>query len=566
MICGFPGSNEYKGITADKYLKLKRLKSWEKKVLAIVVKSMATSGVDGFMVEIEASTIRGQQQSMSIIGLPDQAIKEAGERIQAAIESCGYDIPKDKSIISLAPGDKKKRGSHFDLGMIIALLFQTDQIAPRNLSEYAFIGELALDGRIRPCNGVLSMVTEARKCGVKSVVVPYENRQEAASVSGITVCPVKSLPDTISFLEGRMDLSKQEDYENKKTDAICSSGKTETSHENTDSGSGQSCSDIDFSDVKGQDELIEAIVLGAAGGHNILMLGEPGCGKTMIAQRIPTILPRMSEKESLEVTKIHSISGLLNAGMGLLTKRPFRAPHHNVSLNALIGGGSYAQPGEVSLAHNGVLFLDELAEFSRSTLDALRQPMEDKRVTISRVNGTNSYPANFMFVAAMNPCPCGYYPSKKCRCTDYEIIHYRGKISGPILERIDIQKSVAHVDFFELGDQKSSYTSEELRERVEKARAIQQERFKHDKQVNCNAQMTTTMIQKYCKLDEECTRLLKNASEKYGYSARVIHKLLRLARTSADLGGSENIRREDIIRVLGCRDLDVSSSQMYAIA
>ena len=531
--------------------------------MAIVVKSMATSGVDGYMVEIEASTIRGQQQMLSIIGLPDQAIKEAGERIQAAIESCGYDFPKDKAIISLAPGDKKKRGSHFDLGMIIALLFQTDQIAPKNLAEYAFIGELSLDGRIRPCNGVLSMVTEARKCGVKAVVVPYENRQEAVSVSGIRVYAVKNLPDTIRFLEGKLDLDKA--YE--EIDIKISNGTLEntwipTNAENTDD---IVKSDLDFSDVKGQDELIEAIVLGAAGGHNILMLGEPGCGKTMIAQRIPTILPRMTEKESLEVTKIHSISGLLDAGAGLLKMRPFRAPHHNVSLNALIGGGSYAQPGEVSLAHNGVLFLDELAEFSRSTLDALRQPMEDKRVTISRVNGTNSYPANFMFVAAMNPCPCGYYPSKKCRCTDYEIIHYRGKISGPILERIDIQKSVAHVDYFELSEKKSGYTSAELRSRVEKARAIQQERFKEDRQVNCNAQMTTTMIQKYCKLDGECTQILKNASEKYGYSARVIHKLLRLARTSADLDGAENIRREDIVRVLKCRDLDVSSSQMYAI-
>ena len=553
--------------------------------MAIVVKSMATSGVDGYMVEIEASTIRGQQQMLSIIGLPDQAIKEAGERIQAAIESCGYDFPKDKAIISLAPGDKKKRGSHFDLGMIIALLFQTDQIAPKNLTEYAFIGELSLDGRIRPCNGVLSMVTEARKCGVKAVVVPYENRPEAVSVSGIRVYAVKNLPDTIRFLEGKLDLDKAYEEADKKitnantmlvnaTKTIATSSTDKISDSSLKSSGEPTVientediveSDLDFSDVKGQDELIEAIVLGAAGGHNILMLGEPGCGKTMIAQRIPTILPRMTEKESLEVTKIHSISGLLDAGAGLLKMRPFRAPHHNVSLNALIGGGSYAQPGEVSLAHNGVLFLDELAEFSRSTLDALRQPMEDKRVTISRVNGTNSYPANFMFVAAMNPCPCGYYNSKKCRCTDYEIIHYRGKISGPILERIDIQKSVAHVDYFELSEKKSGYTSAELRSRVEKARAIQQERFKDDRQVNCNAQMTTTMIQKYCKLDEKCTQILKTASEKYGYSARVIHKLLRLARTSADLDGAENIRREDIVRVLKCRDLDVSSSEMYAI-
>ena len=407
--------------------------------MATVVKSMATAGVDGFMVEIEVSTLKGQQQMLSVIGLPDQAIKEAGERIQAAIETCGYDIPKDKVIISLAPGNKKKRGSHFDLGMTIALLFQTDQIAPKNLADYAFIGELALDGRIRPCNGVLSMVTEAKKCGVKAVVVPFENREEASSVSGIRICPVKTLPDTVRFLAGKLDLYKETASEDQimRTDQSASAGSLAERH------------GLDFSDVRGQDDLIEAIVLGAAGGHNILMIGEPGCGKTMIAQRIPTILPEMSEKESLEVTKIHSISGLLEAGDGLIRERPFRAPHHNVSLNALIGGGSYAQPGEVSLAHNGVLFLDEIAEFSRGTLDALRQPMEDKRVTISRVNGTNSYPANFMLVAAMNPCPCGYYPSKRCRCSDYEILHYRRKISGAIMERIDIQKGVVHVDLFE---------------------------------------------------------------------------------------------------------------------
>ena len=255
------------------------------------------------------------------------------------------------------------------------------------------------------------------------------------------------------------------------------------------------------------------------------------------------------------MTKIHSITGLVKAGEGLIRERPFRAPHHNVSLNALIGGGIYAQPGEVSLAHNGVLFLDEIAEFSRSTLDALRQPMEDKHVTICRVNGTNSYPANFMFVAAMNPCPCGYYPSKRCRCTDYEIIHYRGKISGPILERIDIQKSVSHVDYFELNERKRAATSSELRIRVERARKVQLDRFQYDEGITCNAQMTTSMIQKYCKLDEECTRILKKASENYGYSARVIHKLLRMARTSADLDESQDIRTEDIIKVLSCRIL-----------
>ena len=525
--------------------------------MATVVKSMATSGVDGFMVEIEASVIRGQPQVLSIIGLPDQAIKEAGERIQAAIESCGYDMPKDKVIISLAPGNKKKRGSHFDLGMIIAVLYQTDQISPRNLSKYAFIGELSLDGRIRPCNGVLPMVTEARKQGIKAVIVPYENRSEACSVTGIRACPVKTLSETIRFLEGRLKLTEtgisEEDGQ--------TSGTTECGEYEADDYH----SDLDFSDVRGQDELIEAIVLGAAGGHNILMIGEPGCGKTMIAQRIPGILPQMTEKEALEVTKIHSISGLLEAGSGMVRKRPFRAPHHNVSLNALIGGGTYAQPGEVSLAHNGVLFLDEIAEFSRSTLEALRQPMEDKRVTISRVNGTNTYPANFMFVAAMNPCPCGYYPTKRCRCTDYEIIHYRGKISGPILERIDIQKNVSHVDYFELDKKGKGAASSELRLRVEAARAIQRERFKDYDEINYNAQMTTSMIRTYCKLDDECTKILKRASDERSYSARVIHKLLRMARTAADLDGSDAIRREDILCALSCRDLDVSSSKMYAI-
>ena len=477
----------------------------------------------------------------------DQAVKEAGERMQAALEFCGYDIPKDKVIISLAPGNRRKKGSHYDLAMTIALLQQTDQITAKALEQYAFIGELSLNGRIRPCNGILPMVTEAVRRNIRSVIVPYENWEEAESVSGIEVIGVRTLRDTIKLLEGGKKPEKEA-----RDDTVFT--------ENT-----SVLKSIDFADVKGQEELIDAIVLGAAGGHNILMIGEPGCGKTMIAERIPTILPKMTEREALEVTKIHSIAGLLQPEHGLVTNRPFRAPHHNTSLNALIGGGTYAQPGEVSLSHNGVLFLDELAEFSKSTLDALRQPLEDKKVTISRVNGTNTYPANFMFVSAMNPCPCGYYPSARCRCTDYEIIHYRGKISGPIMERIDIQKNVRRVDYFELSKEQGSLSSDTLREKVEKARAIQQERFANDLQVNCNAQMTTSMIQKYCKLDGESTAILKEASEKHGYSARVIHKLLRLARTAADLRGAVAISREDIIFVLGCRDLDKSNSDMYVI-
>lgn len=515
--------------------------------MATMVKSMAVEGIDGFEVEVEATTIRGQQQMISIIGLGDQAVKEAGERMQAALEFCGYEIPKEKVIISLAPGNRRKKGSHYDLAMTIALLQQTEQISAKNLERYVLIGELSLNGRLRPCNGILPMVTEAKHRRSKAVIIPYENWKEAESVTGIEVFGMCTLRDTIQFLEGRLKPSRKEN---------------EISRIYEDASVMNS---LDFADVKGQQDLIEAIILGAAGGHNILMIGEPGCGKTMIAERIPTILPQMAEKEALEVTKIHSISGLLNPEHGLMRNRPFRAPHHNISLNALIGGGSNAQPGEVSLSHNGVLFLDELAEFSKSTLDALRQPLEDKKVTISRVNGTNTYPSNFMFVAAMNPCPCGYYPGARCKCTDYEIIHYRGKISGPILERIDIQKNVRHVDYFQLSGEESNPTSAELRGRVEKARIIQRERFCGEPLVNCNAQMTTSMLQKYCKLDGETTKILKDASEKYGYSARVIHKLLKMARTAADLRGTENIGQEDIIFVLNCRDLDKSNSAMYVI-
>lgn len=307
------------------------------------------------------------------------------------------------------------------------------------------------------------------------------------------------------------------------------------------------------------------ILLAAAGGHNMLMIGEPGCGKTMIAQRIPSVLPEMSEEECLEVTKIYSISGMLADGHSLMKNRPFRAPHHNVSLNALIGGGNYAMPGEVSLAHNGVLFLDELAEFSRRTLDALRQPVEDKSVSISRVNGTHTYPANFMFVTAMNPCPCGYYPGSKCRCTEYEIMKYRGKISGPIMDRIDIQKEVYPVSFFRMDEAQKVRTSAELKEKVKAARTMQQKRYTGEDGVNCNAQMNTALIQRYCQMDKDTTDLLKETCEKYGYSARVIHKLLRLARTSADLDNSEQIRFTDIEKVLSCRDLDRSNSKMMVV-
>ena len=515
--------------------------------MATVVKSMATAGVDGFMVEIEVSTLKGQQQMLSVIGLPDQAIKEAGERIQAAIETCGYDIPKDKVIISLAPGNKKKRGSHFDLGMTIALLFQTDQIAPKNLADYAFIGELALDGRIRPCNGVLSMVTEAKKCGVKAVVVPFENREEASSVSGIRICPVKTLPDTVRFLAGKLDLYKETASEDQimRTDQSASAGSLAERH------------GLDFSDVRGQDDLIEAIVLGAAGGHNILMIGEPGCGKTMIAQRIPTILPEMSEKESLEVTKIHSISGLLEAGDGLIRERPFRAPHHNVSLNALIGGGSYAHPGEVSLAHNGVLFLDELPEFSRAALEALRQPLEDGVVSISRIRRQAQYQSSFMLVAAMNPCPCGYFGSstRVCRCTPNEIRKYLDRISGPLLDRIDLQIEVDAVPVKEINASVLCESSAQVALRVAAARKIQQERYRKEP-FFCNAQLSNDAFRRYCTMSPDAEALLSAAVEAMHLSMRAYSRILKTARTVADLDHAEIIASAHVAEAVQYRELD----------
>ena len=514
----------------------------KKRIMATVVKSFAIQGIEGHNVDIETKILDGQPMT-SIIGMGDTAVKESADRIQSAIDESGYVFPKKRVIISLAPGDVKKRGSHYDLAMAIGVLQEDNNIAAKDLHQYAFIGELCLDGGLRACCGILPMILAAKQSGIKKVIIPEVNTEEAKLVQGIEILGFSKLTDVIRFLEGK---EKFED-------------RIKKSCENTQRKDMM----FDFKDVKGQKEIIEASLLAAAGGHNMLMIGEPGCGKTMIAQRIPTILPEMTEEECLEVTKIYSISGLLPAGHSLIRNRPFRAPHHNASLNSLIGGGVNAMPGEVSLAHNGVLFLDELAEFSRRTLDALRQPIEDKKV--ARVNGTHTYPAGFMFVTAMNPCPCGYYPSSKCRCTDYEIIKYRGKISGPVMDRIDIQKEVHPVGFFDIEKQNASYSSKELRKKVVAARNIQYHRYKNEEGINCNAQMTTSLIQKYCELDAESMKVLKETSEKYGYSARVIHKLLRLARTSADLDGSQQIRIEDVKRVLSCRDLDESNSKMLVV-
>lgn len=510
--------------------------------MATMVNCFANSGIDSYLVNIEIKMMEGQPM-ITVIGLGDQAVKEAAERIQSAIDECGYQFPKKKIIISLAPSNMKKSGSHYDLAMAVGVLQQGGEIAGKNLTETGFIGELALNGKLRPCRGILPMVITAARMHLKRVIVPLENVKEASLVKNIEIIGLDSLTDVIHYVEGKEVPQKE-----------ITQGKPSAYEEKTP----------DFIDVVGQQEIIETVTLAAAGGHNMLMIGTPGCGKTMIASRIPSILPDMTEKECLEVTKIYSISGLLPTNHELMRHRPFRAPHHNASLNALIGGGADAMPGEVSLAHNGVLFLDELAEFSKRTLDALRQPLEDKKVSISRVNGSHTFPSNFMFITAMNPCPCGYYPDEKCRCTDYEIIKYRGKISGPILDRIDIQKQVRPIDYFD-AKESPGISSEILKAKVLKAREIQQKRFANEPGINCNAQMNTALLKEYCELDDTANELLRATCTAYGYSARVVHKLLRLARTSADLRGNDRIDTTDIAAILECRDLDKSNSKMLVV-
>ncbi len=512
--------------------------------MATIVKSLSTKGVEGYVVDVETKTISGQPM-ISIVGLGDTAVKEARERVEAAILDSRFIFPQMKIVVNLAPSDLKKSGSHFDLPIALSLLMEANQVRIKRTEEFAFIGELSLNARLRGCNGVLSMVIAARDSGIESIIVPLDNIEEASLIRGIKVYGFQGLRDVVEFLEGSKEYVKSEES---VVEDDC-----------------QNPLNMDFSEVQGQELLVEYIVAAAAGGHNMLMIGAPGCGKSMIAKRIPTILPKMSEEESLEVTKVYSVAGLLKGNDSLVRSRPFRAPHHNASTNSLIGGGNRATPGEISLAHNGVLFLDEIAEFSKRTLDALRQPMEDKVVTVSRVRETNSYPANFMLVAAMNPCPCGYYGTDRCSCSDYEVLKYRQRLSGPILERMDIQKYVQPVDFMDLSNYTSNLSSSELRERVEFARDIQRKRFKGMEGVNCNAQMSQSLIKEFCRLDSECSDILQKVYDRYKYSARTFHKFLKVSRTFADLEGSKTIRKKDVMASVMSRDLEKEKISMAVV-
>lgn len=500
--------------------------------------SASVQGIDACLIDVEIDISSGLPV-FSIVGLPDTSVKESRDRVVSAIKNSGFDFPTKKITVNLAPADIKKEGGAFDLPISLGILASSGIIEKKSLQNFCAIGELSLDGKLRPVKGILPIVLSLHKFGITQVIVPEKNKNEACVAKDIEIYPFTDLKDVIKFLK------KETVVEPYKQDNISiQTGSTKTS--------------IDFSDIKGQFFAKRAAEVACAGGHNMIMVGPPGSGKTMIAKRIPTILPSMSFEESVETTKIWSVSGLVQAGESLITNRPFRSPHHTTSSVALIGGGSYPKPGEVSLAHNGVLFLDELTEFRRDVLEVLRQPLEDKVVTVSRAKNTLSFPASFMLIASMNPCPCGNYGSdKECTCNPYQVKRYRSKISGPLMDRIDIQVEVPALKIDEITSNQTvtNETSQQIRERVIKARNIQYERFK-GKNIYCNAQMGPKEIKKYCVLEEKAGLMLHNAIEKLGFSARAYDRILKVARTIADLADSQIIQTNHIAEAIKYRNLD----------